>query len=142
MTLKQLKYWGAAMTLILFILMAALHFVLSPVPPKKSVPAPKPRAIQTMPEPSRGERVFIMEATAYCYGTKTFTGTTPVEGRTVATDPSIIPLHSHLTINGVPGYVAEDVGKDIQNYRIDLFLSDRQRCLNFGRQMVRVKVKE
>ena len=142
MTRQQMKLWFAALTLILLSLVAVLYWVLpSPAPPPKNAATRHREAVKTV-EPSRGERVLICEATAYCQGVITKTGTKPVEGRTVGVDPNIIPLGSKLTINGVSGYIAEDTGSAVKGYVVDLYLTSFDRCIQFGRQMVRVEVKE
>ena len=95
-----------------------------------------------------------MEATAYCHGTVTSTGTSPAAGRTVAVDPSVIPYGSKLAIDGVSGYIAEDCGnywsdemshtgyyKHIRGNRIDLFVSDYETAITFGRREVIVEIE-
>jgi cell wall-associated NlpC family hydrolase/3D (Asp-Asp-Asp) domain-containing protein len=86
---------------------------------------------------------------------KTATGTTPKEGRTIAVDPLVIPLHSKVKIecsaypevNGT--YIAEDTGSAIKGKRIDIYFNDlppadpytaRARMLKFGRQHVKVTI--
>jgi 3D (Asp-Asp-Asp) domain-containing protein len=119
--------------------------ILAPITAIEPVPVPKPEpAIQV--EPSRGDRSMIFEATAYCYGTVTKTGTSPVEGRTLAVDPEVIPLGAQVEIkcetwpevDGV--YIAEDTGRLIKGNRVDLYMIDRDQCLRFGRRPVEVKV--
>jgi 3D (Asp-Asp-Asp) domain-containing protein len=119
--------------------------VMVPATGIEPVPVPKPEpAIQV--EPSRGERSMIFEATAYCYGHITKTGTKPVEGRTIAVDPKVIPLGSQVyvscetwpAVNGT--YVAEDTGRLIKGEIIDIYMADRDQCLRFGRRPVEVKV--
>jgi 3D (Asp-Asp-Asp) domain-containing protein len=91
--------------------------------------------------PSRGERVLIMEATAYCYtGNKTKTGTWPKVG-TVAVDPKVIPLGTQLHIEGYGSGVAEDTGGMIKGNRIDLYMNSEREALNWGRRWVRVEVR-
>ena len=90
---------------------------------------------------------MIMEATAYTLEDGngdgyTATMTIPEEGRTVATDPTTIPYGSKLTINGQPGYIAEDCGPDIKGNRLDIFMVDRGQALDWGRQQVEVLVAE
>lgn len=48
-------------------------------------------------------------------------GVVPTVQHTVAVDPKVIPLGSHLLIDGVE-YVAEDVGGTIKGYHIDIFV--------------------
>lgn len=73
----------------------------------------------------------------------TATGTIVAEGRTIAVDPSIIPLGSEVIIEsdypGISGkYIAEDVGGDIKGNRIDIYMEDVSRALNFGRREIKV----
>lgn len=67
----------------------------------------------------------------------TATGTTPTVGRTVATDPSIIPYGSEVIINGHT-YIAEDCGGAIKGNRIDILFATHQEALNFGIQYAEV----
>jgi 3D (Asp-Asp-Asp) domain-containing protein len=105
-----------------------------------AIPAP-------IQEPSRGERVLMMEATAYCYtGNRTYTGTWPQEGRTIAVDPEIIPLNSEVYVSceswpEVNGwYIAEDTGGVIKGNIIDVYMQDYDTCIQFGRRQVEVRV--
>lgn len=95
------------------------------------------------------------QATAYCYGSVTATGTTPTAGRTVAVDRRVIPMGSKLIIDGVDGYIAEDTGehesdaKDADGYylnmrgkRIDIYMDSYAECMEFGRRTVEVEIKE
>lgn len=85
---------------------------------------------------------------------KTATGTVPSEGRTIAVDPSVIPLHSKVRIEsdyaGITGeYIAEDTGGAIKGNRIDIYFNDlpphdpykaRERMLAFGKRTVKVTI--
>ncbi len=126
--------------LILLSLAGIFYLIHSPAPEQDKPATRQITAPEKKIEPSRGGRVLYMEATAYCQGEVTFTGTTPQEGRTVATDPTVIPLGTELIINGRPGYVAEDTGGLIRGNRFDIYMVDRERCLQFGRQTVRVEI--
>ena len=64
-------------------------------------------------------------ATAYTLAEGSGTGLTktetiPVEGRTIAVDPKVIPLGTKLIINGIDGFIAEDVGSSIKGLKIEL----------------------
>lgn len=77
--------------------------------------------------------------------TRTATGTTVIEGRTIAVDPSIIPLGSTVRIDssypGISGYyIAEDTGGAIKGNRVDIYMANRGRALDFGRRNVEVTV--
>lgn len=111
---------------------------------------------------SRGEflysKVLSMEATAYDlsyqsigkrpgdanYGI-TASGTMARPG-VVAVDPKFIPLGTKLYIQSLDstedyGFaVAEDIGGDIKNNRIDLFFESHREALAFGRRKVKVYI--
>ena len=88
-------------------------------------------------------------ATAYCgcaaccgsAGGHTASGTTPTAGRTIATDPSVIPLGSKVMIDGHE-YIAEDTGGAIGGKRVDIFFSSHSAALQFGRRSVEVSIKK
>lgn len=89
-----------------------------------------------------GYRELKMEATAYCLrGNRTKCGTWPATRKTVAVDPDVIPLGTELVIDGEPGYVAEDTGKLIKGNKMDIYMNDRDAALQFGRQMVTVRLE-
>ena len=78
------------------------------------------------------------EVTHPAYGI-TASGKRATEGRTIAVDPSVIPLGTTVYLNGVP-YVAEDTGSAIKGKKIDLFINDHQRAKVFGVQEMEVKI--
>ena len=63
----------------------------------------------------------------------TATGTIVTPGRSIAVDPSVIPLGSKVVINGFE-YVAEDVGGMINNMHIDIAVSTHEEALAKGRE--------
>lgn len=91
------------------------------------------------------EMAGVFTVTAYCKCEKccgvwtdspTKSGTQPVEGRTVAVDPDVIPLGTEIIIDGNI-YTAEDTGSAIKGNRIDIYFTDHQKAVEFG-----VKEKE
>ena len=76
------------------------------------------------------KKIGTFRCTAYCGcgaccgggSGRTASGTTPTAGRTIATDPSVIPLGSKVVINGHT-YVAEDTGGAINGNVIDVFFA-------------------
>jgi 3D (Asp-Asp-Asp) domain-containing protein len=117
---------------------------------------------------SRGWEKLIMEATAYdlsiescgkarthpLYGI-TSTGTKATTGRTVAVDPTVIPMGSKLYIkfpksySNLDGiYFAEDTGSKVKGKIIDIFLGEdkpgesivHKKADNFGRRRVEVSI--
>lgn len=71
------------------------------------------------------------------WGRKTASGAICEEGRTVAVDPKVIPLGSHIIINGHE-YIAEDTG--VYGNRIDIFMESHSECLRNGVQKAEVFV--
>lgn len=80
----------------------------------------------------------VFKVTAYCscaaccgsYSNGvTASGSLCKAGRTIAVDPSIIPIGTTVYIDGVP-YVAEDTG--VSGYRIDVYMSSHVEALNWG----------
>lgn len=98
---------------------------------------------------SQYKKLGTFNATAYCgcagccgsAGGHTASGTTPTAGRTIATDPSVIPLGSKVLIDGKE-YVAEDTGGAIGGKRVDIFFSSHSEALQFGRRSVEVSIKK
>lgn len=89
------------------------------------------------------------KATAYCGCRKccgkwakyhrTASGTTPEEGRTIAVDKKVIPLGTHVLVDGVE-YVAEDTG--VRGNRIDIYFNSHSDALEYGVKWVEVEIKE
>ena len=86
-------------------------------------------------------RSFIAEATAYtATGNQTATGTWPAEGRTIAVDPSVIPLGTRVYVVGYGYAIAEDTGGAVQGNIIDLYMDSYSDCVNWGRRNVTVYI--
>jgi len=91
-----------------------------------------------------GQEIGTFKITHYCacksccgkdpsdpaYGI-TATGTKATINRTIAVDPNVIPLGTHVIIGGVE-YVAEDVGGAIDGNRIDIYVGSHQEALSKG----------
>jgi 3D (Asp-Asp-Asp) domain-containing protein len=70
----------------------------------------------------------------------TATGTCARAGRTVAVDPTVIPLGSRVYIEGVGERIAEDIGGGIKGHHIDLYLPTVTKARVFGVQRGTVHV--
>ena len=102
-------------------------------------------------EPSRSGRRYLgmFEATAYSDNVEsqgewvgqTATGMSPQVG-VIAVDPNVIPLHTKLYVEGYGNCIAGDTGGAIKGYRIDLFKNTRDECRQWGRQSVKVYIRE
>lgn len=64
----------------------------------------------------------------------TATGTIAAEGRTIATDPAVLPYGTKVKIKGLGEFVSEDCGSSIAGKRIDVFFNSHQEALEFGVQ--------
>jgi 3D (Asp-Asp-Asp) domain-containing protein len=96
------------------------------------------------PGGSNGGRNFMAVVTGYTSpeknGPLTFTGTQVRRG-TVAVDPSVIPLGSLLTIEGVEGvFRAEDKGRLVKGAALDVWFPDRTAALQWGAQRRTVSI--
>ncbi|MCP3775956.1 3D domain-containing protein [Paenibacillus sp. MZ04-78.2] len=73
----------------------------------------------------------------------TYSGSKAEEGRTIAVDPSVIPMGSTVFIDGIGVRKAEDIGSAIRGTRIDLFMDDVKQARHFGvKKNVKVYVLE
>lgn len=98
----------------------------------------------------KGNKVYLgtFSSTAYCAcskccgkwaGGNTASGTKPIQGRTIAVDPKVIPLGSKVIVNGRT-YIAEDTGSAIKGKKIDIFYSSHSDALNWGRRNVEIYI--
>lgn len=127
-------------------------------PEPKPLPTPTQRPLPTpTPEP---ELISLGTFTAYAYDACysccgkspdnpyygiTATGTRATEGRTIAVDPSVIPLGSEVVVkvNGhTHTYIAEDTGKGIVGKTIDIYHESHQEAWNHGTKTVEVFIKK
>ena len=106
-----------------------MHF-RTPKPTPTPTPTPKPTP---MPTPAPGSLTSLGTFKITYYGPtghNTYTGTACEQGKTVAVDPSVIPLGTKIYIEGSPlsgydGYfTAEDTGSAVQGKIIDIYADD------------------
>lgn len=62
----------------------------------------------------------------------TYSGSKAEEGRTIAVDPSVIPIGTTVYIDGIGLRTAEDTGSAVKGARIDVFMEDRKEAIDFG----------
>jgi len=101
----------------------------APVDSVASAPTPAPTAAPPPPKPGGTMTVY---ATGYCLKGSTATGL-PVGPGIVATDPSVIPLGTRMTIPGYGEGVAADTGGSVQGARIDVWFKSCADAASFGR---------
>lgn len=66
-------------------------------------------------------------------GGPTASGVMPKANHTIAVDPDVIPLGTHVIINGKE-YVAEDIGGAVKGNHIDMYFGSHQEALNWGKK--------
>ena len=82
-----------------------------------------------------------VKATAYAGDTITSTGIVPIEGTTIAVDPSVIPYGSKVYIPEFDNvFTAEDCGSAIKGNRIDIFMSSEAKCNEWGVKNITIYV--
>jgi 3D (Asp-Asp-Asp) domain-containing protein len=107
--------------------------------------------INNIQQPNRGsDRTFEVLASAYTHMDEgcnmiTYSENKVREGHTIAVNPDQIPIGSIVYIKSedeqVSGYyVAEDIGGAISTGRIDLYMEDKERALDFGIQSVEIQI--
>ena len=99
---------------------------------------------QALEEQPQWTSLGVFKITAYgidCLGCTGITksGTVPEVGRTIAVDPTVIPLGSKVLIDGQV-YIAEDTGGAIQGKIIDLFYDTEQESAEYGVQYKEVYI--
>jgi 3D (Asp-Asp-Asp) domain-containing protein len=62
----------------------------------------------------------------------TYSGSSALEGRTIAVDPGVIPIGANVFIDGIGVRTAEDIGSAIRGARIDVFMNDLGEAKQFG----------
>jgi 3D (Asp-Asp-Asp) domain-containing protein len=84
-------------------------------------------------------------ATAHSQKGRTASGTTSHVG-TVAADPAVLPLGSRINVTGAGRYAGEytveDTGALVKGRHIDIFMPTEAEAKRFGRQRVRVQIRQ
>lgn len=88
---------------------------------------------------------MVVQATAYTHtGDRTYSGTWPQEGRTIAVDPATIPIGSMVYIKELGRwYIAEDKippRSVAKGAKVDIYMDREADCWEWGRRDVRVVV--
>jgi 3D (Asp-Asp-Asp) domain-containing protein len=131
-----------------------LETVTTNVLPIAGVVAPE------LPQTSNLRSIGAFKLTAYCpcvkccgvwsaehptkrgsdYVQKTYSGTVPTAGRTIAVDKTVIPLGSTVIIEGHE-YIAEDIGDAVKGNVVDVFFNEHKDALDFGVQSQEIFIK-
>jgi 3D (Asp-Asp-Asp) domain-containing protein/peptidoglycan hydrolase CwlO-like protein len=99
-----------------------------PAPVDSVASVPTPAAPTAAPPPPKPGGTMSVYATGYCLKGTTATGL-PAGHGIVATDPSVIPLGTRMTIPGYGEGVAADTGGSVRGAQIDVWFSS---CADAG----------
>lgn len=61
--------------------------------------------------------------------------------KTIAVDPNVIPMQSEVYVPGIGWCRAHDTGSAIKGNKIDIAMESREAAYQWGRRIVRVKIK-
>ncbi len=90
----------------------------------------------------KGWQKFI--ATASAVEGTTASGAQTKEGRTIAADPTVLPLGTKIEVKGAGSYsgqyVVQDSGRKIKGREIDIFMGSAAEAKKFGKKAVMVRV--
>ncbi|MGG2016692.1 3D domain-containing protein [Bacillus sp. S10(2024)] len=103
-------------------------------------------------KPAKGSRDIFVEATAYTndpaengkqpgehvYSKQGHDLTSNPNMKLIAVDPAVIPLGSHVWVEGYGEAIAGDTGGAIKGYKIDVFVPNKEASSKWGRKRVKV----
>lgn len=103
----------------------------------------------SFPTKAKADELLTINATAYCVTGTTATGTQTTEGRTLAGHPDWYGKKAFVWLdkgngiqeeNFIGQFTVEDTGKKGGSVRngetVDIYMTDYDRCIRFGRQNV------
>ena len=83
-------------------------------------------------------------ATAYSVSGETKAQTITEEGRTLAADPSVLPIGTVVEIrNAGPysgQYVVSDTGPKIVGHKLDIYIASTHEAMEFGKRRVKIRI--
>lgn len=83
-------------------------------------------------------------ATAYSVSGETASQTITEEGRTLAADPSVLPIGTVVEVRDAGPYsgeyVVQDTGEKIVGHKVDIYIAKTREALQFGKRNVRLRV--
>lgn len=117
------------------------------VPPEKKIVAKGAAlSVQTPEGYKRYKKKMLVEASAYTVSGgsgsgRTSIGLVPYEG-IVAVDPRVIPYYTKMYIPGYGIAMAGDTGGSIVGNKVDLFMSDWHKAIQWGRRDIEIYILE
>ena len=102
-------------------------------------------ASKPAPSATRELSVRATAYTAYCNGCSGVTATginlrSNPDQKVIAVDPKVIPLGTKVWVEGYGEAIAGDTGGAIKGNRIDVFIPNKSRALQWGSKTVKVKI--
>jgi 3D (Asp-Asp-Asp) domain-containing protein len=93
-------------------------------------------------------KVLNMTATAYTASCKNCSGITATglnlkknpNLKVISVDPKVIPLGTKVYVEGYGYAIAADKGSAVKGNKIDVFIPNQQRALNWGKKTVKVTI--
>ena len=100
-------------------------------------------AFARSPRPSRAPWTQFI-ATAYSVSGETRSQTITEEGRTLAADPSVLPIGTVVELrNAGPysgQYVVQDTGEKIVGHKVDIYITSTWEAKQFGKRPVQIRI--
>jgi 3D (Asp-Asp-Asp) domain-containing protein len=115
----------------------------SNVPSKKVISTPQKVISEKKPSTSEWKTftlTFYSNSPDQGTDGTTASGTHTTEGRTIACDPSIMPLGTVVEIEGLGKRVCEDTGSAINGPILDVFVESKSKAFDLGRQQRKIRV--
>jgi len=70
----------------------------------------------------------------------TAAGVRPVEGWTVACDPSVLPIGSIVRIEGLGERMCQDTGSAIRGRHVDVYVDDHAQARRLGKKRLQLEI--
>ncbi|WP_026693419.1 3D domain-containing protein [Peribacillus kribbensis] len=98
--------------------------------------------------PAASYKEITVTATAYTASCKGCSGITSTglnlkknpNAKAISVDPKVIPLGSKVYVPGYGYAVAADKGSSVRGNKIDVFISNKSKALQWGRKTVKIKI--
>lgn len=122
-----------------------LLLIFAPLKPQKTtfVTVPQYGYTQQKGYVTMKAKELKVKATAYANDPITYTGTKPQVMKTIAVDPSVIPLGSKVYIPEFDRvFIAEDTGGKIKGDRIDIYMQTESQCKEWGIRDITIYILE
>ncbi|RHW43519.1 LysM peptidoglycan-binding domain-containing protein [Neobacillus notoginsengisoli] len=148
-TVQQLKSWNKLKSDRIHpnqvLILSGVKAAAAKKPAVKAAPAKKPVAKAAAQKRYKEITVKATAYTANCKGCSgiTYTGINLKKNpnaKVISVDPKLIPLGSKVYVPGYGEAIAGDKGSAMRGNKIDVFIPDRKKALQWGTKTVKIKV--